>query len=612
MPARALKHASRGGQTLVMMALTGLLLAIALMGVINVYQGVKLKIEVQTAADTAAYSTALTEARTFNFFAISNRAMAAHFAGTMLLYSELSYVTAVDDSLRQAELAWNDVRNASNCSVFNPFCCVMRQVAGHVRSDRQRWQGLLHPVLHSALTNAESEWFGMDLAGRRHYHAGMALSDAQSVAFQKLEEIIEKRLVANSIRHKLDDPETGPQADPYGIRKSAHVWPSFETAHTQATWDALTKPVPPYNLPPVEVYPSNGMPGGPWSRQGINDISAGANGARYDWGTRQDFRLGSILTLAARLDMPHIDDPPTGNHVVSKEVWALLLTQRTNIGTVMGEAQSIKGNTALSAIRGQVRRGGNSFDGMSPRDEFSGAIGAYTDIPVVARGWTPLCSRTRTRTSQSAVRISGMLQSPLHQVHTGNGDGLPGTPLKHRFAQGPRDMFPISVYPSVAHFNPGPVWMNHLQNQPSAWVLMEAQPRGIGVGANGTEQRLPWQLRGRFGLGGTSGPGTEYDLGVTAGNRRGNTHEVGGEKSVGVMGALARGLVYYHRPPLNSPNGAQSWSERPNFMNPVWRAKLELYTTGGNQSGWSTARSILEQSGYQHTQDLATQIPPAL
>ncbi|WP_224363231.1 hypothetical protein [Hyalangium versicolor] len=606
-----LKRSARRGQTLVMMAATGMVLALALMGIINVYQGVRLKIEVQAAADAAAYSTALTEARTFNFFAITNRAMAAHFAGTMLLYSELSYVTAVDDTLRQSELAWGDVRDASTCNLFNPTCCLMRQVAGHVRSDRARWRQMFHPILHAALQLSEHEWWGMDLAARHHYNAAMSLADAQSVAWQSLEKVIKNQMVANSVRHKLDDLEDGSDNSPYGNRLSAHVWPSEEEAPSAATWKALTRVTYPLGLPVVQVHPDNGSFGADWMRQGINDISSAANGARYDWGARQDFRLGSEFQLMFRYNMPHLDD-----HQVNGAVAAALLFQSTNITDVRGEAQSIQANAGISgnnSIRNQVRRNGNAFDGTNPRTQFSGAIGAYTDIDVTAKGVTALCNKSRTRTAQSAMRISSPLsfQNPLHQVHTASNDSLPGTFVKHRPEVNPRDAFPISIYPSVAHFNPGDLIQQQLQNQPSTWVLMEAQPQGIGTEASGNEDRMPWQLRGRFRFG-VSGAGREYDLGITSGGRRGRDHQVFDKKRVGVMGALARGLTYYHRPPLNSPNGAQSWAERPNFMNPFWRAKLELFTTGGNQSEWPTAQQILADSGYPATQAIASEVPPAL
>jgi hypothetical protein len=83
---------SEEGQTLVLAAVFGLVLMLCVLGTVNLGRAVYDKVQLQAAADGAAYSQAAVEARVFNFTAYTNRAMVVHYASLMAATSYLTYV----------------------------------------------------------------------------------------------------------------------------------------------------------------------------------------------------------------------------------------------------------------------------------------------------------------------------------------------------------------------------------------------------------------------------------------------------------------------------------------------------------------------------------------
>jgi hypothetical protein len=94
-PPRLLKPAR--GQALVLFALTLLLLALMVLMTLGFGMRAKERVEIQMAADAAAYDEAVSVARTFNAIAVMNRAQVAHMvamAGTQALISHSGQVYA--------------------------------------------------------------------------------------------------------------------------------------------------------------------------------------------------------------------------------------------------------------------------------------------------------------------------------------------------------------------------------------------------------------------------------------------------------------------------------------------------------------------------------------
>ena len=88
---RALRR-SEEGQALVLAAIFGLVLMLCVLGTVNLGRAVYDKVQLQAAADSAAYSQAALEARVMNFTAYTNRAMVVHYASLMAATSYLTWV----------------------------------------------------------------------------------------------------------------------------------------------------------------------------------------------------------------------------------------------------------------------------------------------------------------------------------------------------------------------------------------------------------------------------------------------------------------------------------------------------------------------------------------
>jgi len=80
------------GQTLVLAAIFGLVLMLCILGTVNLGRAVYDKVQLQTAADAAAYSQAAVEARVLNFTSYTNRAMVVHYASIMASSAYLTWL----------------------------------------------------------------------------------------------------------------------------------------------------------------------------------------------------------------------------------------------------------------------------------------------------------------------------------------------------------------------------------------------------------------------------------------------------------------------------------------------------------------------------------------
>jgi len=80
------------GQALVLGAIFALVLMLCALSTVNLGRAVYDKVQLQTAADAAAYSQAAVEARVLNFTAYTNRAMVVHYAALMAATTYLTWV----------------------------------------------------------------------------------------------------------------------------------------------------------------------------------------------------------------------------------------------------------------------------------------------------------------------------------------------------------------------------------------------------------------------------------------------------------------------------------------------------------------------------------------
>src|SRR5262245_2840155 len=80
------------GQALVLAAISMPILTLCVLATVNLTYAPSHKIQLQNAADAAAYTTAAYQARALNFFAYTNRAMVVHYCSQMNMMAILSYL----------------------------------------------------------------------------------------------------------------------------------------------------------------------------------------------------------------------------------------------------------------------------------------------------------------------------------------------------------------------------------------------------------------------------------------------------------------------------------------------------------------------------------------
>ena len=97
---------ARRGQAIVLLAVTAAIVAFTVLTTLSIGSAVENKIRLQQTADAAAYSMAVQEARTFNYFAFSNRAVVAHYVAIMSIYGYMSYLALYEGYLNQLCLNW--------------------------------------------------------------------------------------------------------------------------------------------------------------------------------------------------------------------------------------------------------------------------------------------------------------------------------------------------------------------------------------------------------------------------------------------------------------------------------------------------------------------------
>jgi len=110
------------GQALVLGAIFGLILAVCVLATVSLGRAVYDKMQLQTAADAAAYSQAAVEARVLNFTAYTNRAMVVHYASIMAASAYLTWV----------HFLWAAIRPLCEVLEFVPYVGVIAAVIQEV------------------------------------------------------------------------------------------------------------------------------------------------------------------------------------------------------------------------------------------------------------------------------------------------------------------------------------------------------------------------------------------------------------------------------------------------------------------------------------------------
>ncbi len=100
------KNRFERGQSIVLMAFTAAIVAFTLFTTFSIGKAVKERIQLQQAADASAYSLAVMEARAFNFYAYTNRAIVSHYVAMMAIYGHMSFLAYYEGALYNTASQW--------------------------------------------------------------------------------------------------------------------------------------------------------------------------------------------------------------------------------------------------------------------------------------------------------------------------------------------------------------------------------------------------------------------------------------------------------------------------------------------------------------------------
>jgi hypothetical protein len=113
------------GQTLVLTALSMLIIALMTMVTFNLSRALHRRMALQQQADAAAFSTAVVEARTLNYLAYSNRAQAASLVSMMILHAHMVAATAAPEVFQAGYEAFEKI------SIAEGVLCALSLIPGN-------------------------------------------------------------------------------------------------------------------------------------------------------------------------------------------------------------------------------------------------------------------------------------------------------------------------------------------------------------------------------------------------------------------------------------------------------------------------------------------------
>jgi hypothetical protein len=115
------------GQVLVLGCVTLLTMALMLMLSFNLTNAIHEKIRLQSSSDAYAYSVAVVEARSYNYFAYTNRSEAAVYVSMCTLHAYMAGISLIPSILTAAEISFFEIaaEEFAQCCECQPFCCAV-------------------------------------------------------------------------------------------------------------------------------------------------------------------------------------------------------------------------------------------------------------------------------------------------------------------------------------------------------------------------------------------------------------------------------------------------------------------------------------------------------
>lgn len=504
---------SEDGQALVLGAIFGLVLMLCVLGTLNLGRALYDKVQLQAAADEAAYSQAAVEARVLNYTAYTNRAMVVHYASIMAATSYLSWVHFMYGGFKPL------LKVLEGIPFVQAVASAVDQLLKGLVALLDTAVAALVPLL-SALNLVlwavqegawASVWGKLLLAptGWPESHGG----DTPAHAYQPIWPNIIPALNA-TVFSQTRGQLTVPQAQ----AQSAKLLMTSSDADVQQA-----------RMQMIEIANSARQP---WVAYGDGASKPPVSPLARHWKWKLSFGIGELeVGDVARTELGAF--PPPDKKSVDSVANAL---------PQIWSGQRFQGKADLAGLHGNA-----DFLTFVAMDQLSPAVSPRKDAYFSV--WNP----SPAKKAVIGVVLPGFLDA-LAQAENG---ALP-VPASRPFF-----MSPYVSFAPKARSTPGIGPAGELGNfaQPDVLVGLAKEGRDYNeeAGAKVYGKKFSWTGRNAAGTGTIDFDYTDADWPkITASNSLQIFHKG--------LNAFAAAQAYYHRP--------GEWREQPNFFNPLWGARL--------------------------------------
>ncbi|MBS2029633.1 MAG: hypothetical protein JST54_17150 [Deltaproteobacteria bacterium] len=545
---------SQSGQVLPLAAVSLLALAVMVFLSINVSFSVRNRIRLQNYSDAKAYSTAVQEARAFNFYAYTNRAIAAGLvqAATLHAYmSEAAMMSSVDWGMFEAFGEISGCEYALAAAAFAEW-----DIGDGIE---HTWHGIeadINAIIYMV------DYFDGDMAGKIQ-----KLDDPFNNALSALKTHIQILEMAQTMTH-------------YELMMWLMMNKEIDQVHDDNMNDPNGGGVDTKNSMMVGLLNMQQYTGAvdtSDSDDKAKEMTAVANATRppFTW-DRNSFLGTSMTPFEVLLPMVGPSGPIESEcEMDSGSFWGPIMVMQ-NPGNIMG---------FMSAGRSGITEGAfpmnlGIFQRDAPNDNTGTTVASYDSGGMAMFGWhdCPGMIPALPAFIIPSPIASGYIESNKNGSSAHYGDELMGMDLG--FLSSPHSGGSHTFDTRTKSFIDFKSSSSSPYNQPMVYAYTSADMSQDDKG----KTDHPWEV---------SQQGVSINVGAGGGGSATDTKLDNAEKAVKadtgdgkvVLGdkaseskrgkgrAISKAMVYYHR--------LGDWKEGPNFFNPYWRAKMESWDDNG-------------------------------
>ncbi len=611
------------GQSIVLMAFTAAFLAFTVLTTLAVGKAVRERIQIQNAADASAYSLAVQEARAFNFYAYSNRAIISHYVAMMSVFGHFSYLVYFEGVIYNLAAQWGcdcggsdwlDIPNELEfMPLEDPMCYDVFGGEAECAECEECVQEEEEEIESDVCPNICNEMTQIDNQVGKNSPLGSCISPLYTeakthrsvlatalIAQQEAEDLLmQKAFLKQGLTQQIAQ-----QFDPkYGVGVGSAA------ALAVGALNVTGVPLDNHNAGYCAVGgPGIGSPGPVTS----TSCSAVGGGGRTSLSTQQQAANASRNGPALTLGSDWLRDRPDGFasminvYIMGTSGFGFIPIMRM-AGLTTGHGMSREVTDPANNMPGTVRNGDYNQGGCTGTHCGSGGGGSRA---FAAEDYGNLGSLDAECNIECLAIVPAMADGNINVwVYTepqGNKQGEDGTVQWADGTTTSNSQYDFGACTSsticgvgltTINYNPNPA-PDTLFNQPHTWAVVTKsfQDTDLKQAINGSTNYSATDNEGPFGISRSlslDGHNSyTYNNGITL--QSGDPDYAPGREA---MYAVAQGLAYYHRP--------GNWQEPPNFYNPYWRAKLHpirMATGGSDADAAADVGVVLKAAGYPTTQ----------